>query len=340
MPTDLCINLMPSSIAKIKAVAKVCESSGLHSIGIADSPVIARDLYIACAGALDVTDRLNVLTAVTNPVTRHPSVTAAAAVSLCDIAPGRTSIGIATGDSALWGVGLRAAKVVEMRDYIVALRTLLCGEEASWQGATFRGRWTDYDPALAPKVLVAVSGPRVLETAAQVADGLIIAMGYAPEDITHIEMLIDQACADVGRNREELEIWWYSDINFADDYETGLARSFDSTAQWLVMGGTKGKRIPDEYVPLLNELFADAHDLDTSYLDDGRDRVLLERAKSLGVYDWLVERASRLCGTSNDVARRLAEFRAQGMDKWCIWRNLGEGSMEEYVERLGQVCRQ
>ena len=339
MPTDLCINLMPNSLTEIKAVARACETSGLHSIGIADSPMLGRDLYVACAGALDVTSRLGVLTAVTNPVTRHPSVTAAAAVTLCDMAPGRVTIGMATGDSALWGVGLRPAKVAEMREYIVALRMLLRGEEAAWQGATFTGRWKSYDPANAPKVLVAVSGPKVLEAAAQVSDGLIIAMGYACEDITYIESLIDKACADVGRDRSELEIWWYNDINFAKDYETGLAMSLDSTAQWLVMGSTKGKRIPAQLVAPLKELFADAHSLETSYLDENRGLVLLERAKKLGVYDWLVARQPGLCGTPDDVASRLAEFRAKGMDKWCIWRNPGKESVTEYVELLAQIAR-
>lgn len=339
MPTDLCINLIPDSVAEIKAVAELCEGSGLHSIGIADSPMLGRDLYISCAAAVEATTRLGVMSAVTNPVTRHPSVTAAAAVTLSDMAPGRVTIGIATGDSALWGVGLRPARVAQMRAYIVALRALMRGEEATWQGATFRGRWKAHDPSRAPKVLVAVSGPKVLEAAAQVSDGLIIAMGYAPEDITYIESLIDKACADVGRDRSELEIWWYTDINFAKDYESGLAMSFDSTAQWLVMGSTQGKRIPASYVPLLKELFADAHDLETAYLDDSRGRVLLERAQQLGIYDWLVARQSGLCGTPEDVAQRLAVLRAQGLEKWCIFRNPGEESLPEYVERLGEVCR-
>ena len=339
MPTDLCINLMPDSLAEIKAVAELCEQSGLHSIGIADSPMLARDLYITCAGALEATDRLGVMSAVTNPVTRHPSVMAAAALTLGEIAPGRVTLGMATGDSALWGVGLRPARVSQLREYIVALRSLMRGEQACWQGATFRGRWKAHDPSLAPKVLVAVSGPKVLRAAAQVSDGLIIAMGYAPEDIAHIESLIAEACAEVGRDPSELEIWWYTDINFAEDYDTGLAMSLDSTAQWLVMGGTDGKRIPEGYVPLLKELFADAHDLDTSYRDDNRGYVLLERAKRLGVYDWLIARQSGLCGTPADVALRLAELRAQGVEKWCIWRNPGKESLTQYVEHLGEVCR-
>ena len=339
MPTDLCINLMPDSLAEIKAVAELCEHAGVHSIGIADSPMLARDLYITCAGALEATDRLGVMSAVTNPVTRHPSVMAAAAVTLNEIAPGRVTIGMATGDSALWGVGLRPARVAQLREYIVALRALMRAEEATWQGATFRARWKSYDPSQAPKVLVAVSSPKVLEAAAQVSDGLIIAMGHAPEDITHIESLIDKACADVNRDRSELEVWWYTDINFAKDYASGLAMSLDSTAQWLVMGSTDGKRIPEGYVPLLKELFADAHDLETSYRDDNRGYVLVERAKQLGVYEWLASRQSGLCGTPEDVARRLAELRTKGLEKWCIWRNPDNESLTQYVEHLGEVCR-
>ena len=58
-----------------------------------------------------------------------------------------------------------------------------------------------------------------------------------------------------------------------------------------------------------------------SPMDANRGEVLLERAKRLGVYDWLVSRMSGLFGTPDDVSRRLAELRARGLERWCIWSN-------------------
>ena len=177
-------------------------------------------------------------------MTRHPSVTAGSALSLCELAPGRVVIGIATGDSAVWGVGLKPAKVSELCEYIIALKTLLRGEEAVFQGNAFRGHWKDFDPALAPPIYVACSGPRTLKASAQVADGLIIAeMGYTPEDIAYVRTLIEEGCAEVDRDPSELDLWWTTQVSFSDDLVHGMATAIGSSL-WITWGSTKGKRIP------------------------------------------------------------------------------------------------
>ena len=170
-----------------------------------------------------------------------------------------------------------------MCEYIVAVKALLRGREATWRGATFRGHWDDYDPALGPPVIVAVSGPRVLKASAQVADGLIIAeMGYTPEDIARVHSLIDEACAEGGRDPKELDLWWMADGRFSEDAESALAAGIGSGSQWLIMGSTKGKGIPEGFVPKLRELHADTHQL-AAYKDRQRSEILVERAKKLGV---------------------------------------------------------
>jgi 5,10-methylenetetrahydromethanopterin reductase len=332
---DICYNLMPRSFSEMEHIAQASEQAGLHSIGIADSPLIARDLYVGSAACLRVTEQLNVFTAVTNPVTRHPSVTATAALSLCDMAPGRVAIGLATGDSALWGVGLRPATIAELRDYIVTLKTLLRGGDATWHGNTFKGHWNDFDPAAAPPVYVACSGPKVLRMAMEVADGIIPAMGYAPENIDYVRSLVDTACEDFGRERESVDIWWYADTIFGTSAESILAKNLSSESQWLLMGSTQGKLIPKEYIPLLRELHADTHNLESSYKDPDRGLVLVERAKTLGLYDWLLARSPRLVGTPEEVGQRLAELNAAGLDKWCLWQDGGEGGPIEFARMLG-----
>ena len=101
----LSYNLMPPSFQNIQPIALASERAGLHSIAVADSPLISRELFVSCAECLRETKSLNVMTAVTNPLTRHPSVAASAIATLCEMAPGRILIGIATGDSAAWGAG-------------------------------------------------------------------------------------------------------------------------------------------------------------------------------------------------------------------------------------------
>ena len=127
------------------------------------------------------TDRLKLSTGVTNPVTRHPVVTAAAAATLQAISGGRYVLGIGRGDSALAYLGYSPyARGFEraLRD----LQTLLSGGEIVFGGDRFDNRsdrrelllgdrrracgqrgltWLPPDLAKVP-LDVAATGPRVI----------------------------------------------------------------------------------------------------------------------------------------------------------------------------------
>ncbi len=308
----LSYNLMPPSFQNIQPIALASERAGLHSIAVADSPLISRELFVSCAECLRETKSLNVMTAVTNPLTRHPSVAASAIATLCEMAPGRILIGIATGDSAAWGAGLRPAKVSVLSDYIVALKQLLRGEVATWQGHEFSLQWDGYDPSSAPPIYVACSGPRVLRMAVEVADGIIPAMGYAPQNIAHVKQLVADACVEFERDIHEFAIWWYSEFRFGESAEEVLKAHLGADSQWLVT---------------------------VAYKDLERGEKLVQRAKSLGLYDWLYARASRLCGTPAEIGARLQSFQKQGLDHWCLWQDGGEGDYNDIPVKLGETLR-
>jgi 5,10-methylenetetrahydromethanopterin reductase len=316
--TEVCVTLMPPKWPEIAEIAAAAERAGISDIGIVDSPLVSRDLYVSCVACLLQTSRLRVRSAVTNPVTRHPSVTASGALSLSELAPGRVGIGIATGDSAVWGVGLKPARISELCEYITALKALLRGEEAIWRSSSFQGHWKNFDPSLAPPVHVACSGPKTLKAAAQIADGLIIAeMGYTPADIARVRALIEEGCAEVGRDPEELDLWWGAELKFSDSTADATATGIATSSAWLTVGGTAGKGIPEGFAPKLRQLHADSYDLETYAGDRGEH--LAERARKLGLYDWLVERSARLYGTPDDVRSRMDELRALGIEKWYLW---------------------
>ena len=125
----------------LRDVAKwyeACDKAGLAVVGTPDSPALLRELYVSTTVAAMATSRIQIMTMVTNPVTRHPSITASAAMSLDELAPGRIAIGIATGDSALWATKQKAATVADLREYILAVKALLRGEPATYRGENLR----------------------------------------------------------------------------------------------------------------------------------------------------------------------------------------------------------
>ena len=313
-----CTVLWQGSWAEISALAHEMESMGLAAIGPCDSPMVARDVHITCAAAALNTSTTRIITCVTNPVTRHPSVMAAAFASLHEIAPGRITCGIAIGDSAVWGVGLRPSRLAELRDYILVLKAVLNGEYAEWQGARFAANWARFKPFHLP-VLVACSGPRTIRMASQVADGLILAVGVADEDLHSARAEIEAGCAETGRDPSTLEIWYFSEITFAESRAVATQNTLGLFTHWLTLGSTKGKRIPDAYVEPLKQLNKDTQDLEATYGSEGRGRVMVERAKQLGLYDWIVSRSPCLWGAPEDVANRLGELRDRRIYNWMLY---------------------
>jgi len=315
---------------------KTCEDAGINMYGISDSPVQRPDLYVASTMCALNTSKMRIISCVTNPVSRHPSVTASCLRALDELAPGRVGMGIATGDSALWGVGLKPATVAGLREYILAVKGLLRGEEVSYKGANFKSNFPDnYGPSDVP-VYVACSGPKVLKMAAQVADGLIVTMGFSQEDVQYVRGIIDEACAEVGRNPDELDIWWNAYVVFAPSVEEAMEMSLGWSMSWISMTTLNGKGIPEEYKEPLQRMTYDSHDLTAAYGTANRHATIVARAKEVGLYDWLISRSPRLFGTPDDINVRLEELAKQGMNNWMFYITPNDPKKYELVETLSK----
>ena len=332
----------------LRDVAKwyeACDRAGLALVGTPDSPALLRELYVSTTIAATVTSQITIMTLATNPVTRHPSITASAAMSLDELAPGRIAIGIASGDSALWATRQKPAKVAEMREYILAVKALLRGEPATWRGKTFEQRWSSWEPRDIP-IYVACSGPKVLSMAAQVADGVVVTMGFAPENVEMIQATIHRACGEVGRDPETVDFWSNALVTFDESKERAMEYSLGWTTNWLTEMTMNGKGIPQEIREPLMRMNADIHDLDAVYKTPDRGRVLVRRAKDLGIHDWIIEHSPRLWGTPDDICERLGELADMGLTNWVFLQQskgtfVGGADAEklDLIEKLGQVAR-
>ena len=332
----------------LRDVAKwyeACDRAGLALVGTPDSPALLRELYVSTTIAAMVTSQIRIMTLATNPVTRHPSITASAAMSLDELAPGRIAIGIASGDSALWATRQQPAKIAEMREYILAVKALLRGEPATWRGKTFEQRWSNWEPRDIP-IYVACSGPKVLSMAAQVADGVVVTMGFAPENVEMIQATIQRACGEVGRDPETVDFWSNALVTFDESKERAMEYSLGWTTNWLTEMTMNGKGIPQEIREPLMRMNADIHDLDAVYKTPDRGRVLVRRAKDLGIHDWIIEHSPRLWGTPDDICERLGELADMGLNNWVFLQQskgtfVGGADAEklDLIEKLGQVAR-
>jgi 5,10-methylenetetrahydromethanopterin reductase len=165
-------------------IARRIERLGFDDLWITDSSLHAGEVYVYATLALEATSTLRVGTAVTNPLTRHPAITANAAATLARLASGRFVCGIGTGDSPLGEIGLRPAKVDTLVATVATMRRLWAGESLTGQVGRHEyrdARLTEAVPDL--PVHFAASGPRTLAAAGEHADGAIVLAGLFPEGL-------------------------------------------------------------------------------------------------------------------------------------------------------------
>ena len=96
------------------------ESLGFDHLWLTDSSLHARNPYAYLTLAATRSSRLTLGTAVTNPLTRHPAITAAAAATVDEISGGRMIVGIGAGDRPLLALGMKPASVDSLRASIGA----------------------------------------------------------------------------------------------------------------------------------------------------------------------------------------------------------------------------
>src|ERR1700688_3136128 len=171
---------IPGAFAQM---ARTVEEIGFDGLGIVDTQNLAGDAYAELCVAAHATKHLKLRTAVTNPVTRHPAVTASAIATVQAESGGRAVLGIGRGDSAVAKIGERAPSSEVFARYISQVQGFLRGEEVTLDnGFRSRNEWIARGGIL-PKVPVdvAATGPRVIEVGARLADSVSFAVGADPE---------------------------------------------------------------------------------------------------------------------------------------------------------------
>ena len=159
------------------------ESLGFDHLWITDSSLHAGDAYVYATIALQATTILKVGVGVTNPLTRHVGVTANLGRSLSQLAPGRYICGLGAGDSPVFELGFRPAKLQTLRDTMTAMRRLWSGETLADEVVGAQRFWGGglLTPVEPPPIYLAASGPRTTELAGECGDGVVLLAGLFPD---------------------------------------------------------------------------------------------------------------------------------------------------------------
>lgn len=208
------------------------EELGYDNLWLTDSSLHARDVYSYLTLAAGRTSRLQLGTAVTNPLTRHPGVTAVAAATIDELSGGRMILGMGAGDRPLEAFGLRPAKVARVESAITVIRSILAGGTVTGEIGPFEL----VDPHLRFEarpdlpVFMSASGPRMLELAGKVTDGVIMLVGLFDEGLRFAIEQIERGAAEAGRPRPHLAVFAYGAVSDDEDEALEKARTI---AAWF-----------------------------------------------------------------------------------------------------------
>ena len=289
-------------------------SGGFWGIGMGDSQSLYPDPYVQAAVAAFEAPGLHVGPWVSNPVTRHPAVTARALHTVDVLTQGKAFLGIGIGDSAARNLGLRPASLDELERYVVAVRGLLREGRSEWHGDDLLLK----EAARPVPVYMAASGPRGLHLAGRIADGVIVGAGLEPHMVARARQAIADGARAAGRNPDDLDLWWPVIASLADNAAAARQhiRAHMITFAHFGLGRlTEWNGVPAEHHAALAEVQRRYRPINHAQSAGGH----ADLADELGLTDFLAERFA-VAGTPRDVVQRIAELQGRGIDR--IWVSL------------------
>ena len=196
------------------AFARQAERAGFGWIWGVDSPLLAGalfDPYVDLAVCAMHTGRVMLGPAVSPLMLRSPVATAAAILSLQRVSHGRAVLGLGSGGSALVTLGVAQRPDLtytggarerqdRLRGEVVLLRKLLGGEPVS-----LGTRDIQLEAPAPIKIYLAASGPRMLELAGGLADGVIIHVGVWPPAVRDAVERVRRGAEKAGRDPDALD---------------------------------------------------------------------------------------------------------------------------------------
>jgi 5,10-methylenetetrahydromethanopterin reductase len=207
-------------LTEASAFAAAAEAGGLDGVGVHDHQGSGHDVFVRLTLIAQATDRVTLFPSVTNPITRHPAVLAAAGNSLAEIVPGRIRLMMGSGDLATSSVGLKPATVTTMRESSLAIRALWNGEAATFQGKRLQKLHHVSEPR--PTLYINASSSRTLECAGEAADGVYAMVGIRPEVIERTREHLAIGAQRAGRSIDDVPIALGVPIYMGDNREEAL----------------------------------------------------------------------------------------------------------------------
>lgn len=326
------ISWVPDDLGSYGELVCRTEEIGVDRIGVPDTQASQyRECYVTLTHLFAHTEHVVAGPLVSNPVTRHPAVTAAAIASADEVSGGRANITLATGDTGVFNLGLRPAKLAQLEEYVLVLRELFDTGKATWHGNTMKLKWVERPVP----IHIAADGPRALRLAGRVADGVVVGLGFLGDNIPLVQQYIAEGAHDAGRSVDEIDVWYMARAAVADDRDSALdlvRPSLAAASAHAFRFSLAGKAVPEELEEPILELERrydhGVHNVPGTDSPNGR---LVEE---LGLTDYLADRMA-VVGTEEECVAKFERLHALGVDQ-VVCRPLVH-DRGDFLNRWGRV---
>jgi 5,10-methylenetetrahydromethanopterin reductase len=216
-------------------------------------------------------------------------------------------LGLGSGDSALATVGAPPSTVAGLRDAVQALRELTAGRPVERDGHVWQVRRGHRQLP----IYLSAEGPRTLRLAGELADGVVVGLGTAPEAVTLALQHLADGAASAGRSLDDLDVWWLVKANLGgiDDIRMAIAASANHAFRFTL----EGKALPERHRAAVRELMA-TYRSHHHELRDGANATLTDR---LGLTDYLADRFA-FYGEPEDCLTQIERAAAAGARQFLL----------------------
>ena len=285
-------------------LARRAEAAGAGSLWMAEHLGYRQSLVSCTAFALE-TARATVVPTAISPHLWSPVSVAMAMATIAEAAPGRAALALGSGNPMfLVEAGTRLERpLVAMREFIACLRQLWSGEAGAYEGEIFRldGMRMAFRPPRPIPLYLAAMGPRMLRLAGELVDGVLLSAGLTVEYSAESLAMAEAGARAVGRDPAALRrvafLYTAVDANRAAAVERLRPKIAFMMRNDFVAPSVAGSGIA----------------IDRDAVKQAIARRDMETAAKL-IPDEAVE-AFAVYGTPEDCKRRIAEYRAVGIDE-------------------------
>ena len=296
-------------------LVKIAEDVGFEYAWITDH-YNNKNVYETLALIAAETETIKMGPGVTNPYVRSPAISASAIATIDEISEGRATFGIGPGDKATFdALGIEWTKPVStIKAAIADINTLLAGEKTE-AGAALGGAKKVQD---AIPIYMGAQGPKMLETAGEIADGVLINASN-PKDYEAAMPMIKKG---IGDQAKDFDVAAYTATSIGTDSEA--AKNAAKIVVAFIAAGSpppviERHGLPEGFNTQMGEFLAQGN-------FGGAIGAVTEEALD----------AFSVCGTPDEFIPKIEALADMGVTQYVAGSPVGK-NVEESIKLLGDV---